>query len=129
MKKKKGGGGGRKRKKRELYIKGRFFFIVIIVLLFGTIDQNRDRFRRDHTLVFHENSFEELENRLISAREFFPTCSSFLFPVYIYTYSLEKGFVHGEVDEKFPSRLQRHELAALSVDINPLALPLPIPWE
>lgn len=128
MKKKKGGGGGEK-KNANYTLKADFFFTVIIVLLFGTIDQNRDRFRRDHTLVFHENSFEELENRLISAREFFPTCSSFLFPVYIYTYSLEKGFVHGEVDEKFPSRLQRHELAALSVDINPLALPLPIPWE
>lgn len=128
MKKKKGGGGGRKRKKRELYIKGRFFFYRYYrIVVRNNRPESRSISPRSHSRF--SRKFLRMENRLISAREFFPTCSSFLFPVYIYTYSLEKGFVHGEVDEKFPSRLQRHELAALSVDINPLALPLPIPWE
>lgn len=128
MKKKKGGGGGRKRKKRELYIKGRFlFYRYYRIVVRNNRPESRSISPRSRSRF--SRKFLRMENRLISAREFFPTCSSFLFPVYIYTYSLEKGFVHGEVDEKFPSRLQRHELAALSVDINPLALPLPIPWE
>lgn len=128
MKKKKGGGGGRKRKKRELYIKGRFlFYRYYRIVVWNNRPKSRSISPRSRSRF--SRKFLRMENRLISAREFFPTCFSFLFPVYIYTYSLEKGFVHGEVDEKFPSRLQRHELAALSVDINPLALPLPIPWE
>lgn len=94
MKKKKGG-RGKKREKRKLHIKAKadfffFFFTVIIVLLFGTIDQNRDRFRRDHTLETFSRKFLRMENRLISAREFFPTCSSFLFPVYTYVF-VRKG--------------------------------------
>lgn len=94
----------------------------------GTIDQSQSIssisrcFSPKNPLDRGSVNFRVRENFPATGRVF----PAFLFVPYIFVRKRDEACPQQEVDEKFQSRLQRHKLAVLSIDVNPLALPLPI---